>query len=969
MPRLKKKEVATPPVPEANLTLTAGRSRRTIKPNRKYLNDSIVLAPASKNSSRSSSPDSDLSEDDYRHNAGAAAADDDDDEEVIPPKSAAGRRSLVASAKKPKTSISPGSGKPRGRPPKSGKAAVKTEPVKNFRKEVLKKMDLTTLSVGKARVVLTPLKPDPKRKLNLDVSLEKGKPTPKAKELEKPREISKQKATGKPREPEKVPVPVAKERAKSEVRVIRKKQSEPPPAKKEDPADALKKVINPVAVKKQLVEKSILDKRAKKVEEPKGDDDDDDDEDDCQIVGISRETNPVLGRKTARKSPLVAKQISPLPRRLPGKGTPSAVIGLKRKATAEPEEQSAAKVAKQSRPSRGAKLSITVDSDDSDDAEDLDDDEDVEPVRRTTRSSLPQDKGSAASTPQNSSAVGKAAKESPASAGVRARKDSDSMKASMTKSISMPALDKAKAGLPVRPVQTPASKALGGLPKPMAASTPKPTSVTAVSMKSKSEVNLVDPIHSPEKGSLSAERSKAKSATIRIVDIGDIIKKRAASTPDVRKSSSLGKKDAYESSSESSDDDRSTDKPKTNNELVASILERKRAVNVDHLRANRPAKRGRQANKSQTPDKPVPKSAIPVEDEDEIDFEDMLQTNIVTANKVQKVMNPAGVRKGRPPLDENTNKRPASGSVQNNNNVYKSNNNGRFGSTSSLNRSGSASPHKNPPRILNSTMKMGDSRPFAKLVSHSGNKHYSIDLTDPDNNVKLVASPDSPPLPVSPVKRPPVKAITRPATAASGAAAGGLRNASNALNKPVGGAVQRSVSALTAGTAGSSPKMKKITCYETWYVINIPNSENKPDKPSFAMSMIGLGNEADKIQLPSAEWSHKIILTKRKTAPSEGDEVFNGDVEDRAISEDEKRNYEPCNIMFRRRTATPGKFNLQYDRAVIFKNDTFFINVDGKNCQLVGAPSKLDDASDIETLLSVVDFVNLKNTCVELSVA
>lgn len=135
------------------------------------------------------------------------------------------------------------------------------------------------------------------------------------------------------------------------------------------------------------------------------------------------------------------------------------------------------------------------------------------------------------------------------------------------------------------------------------------------------------------------------------------------------------------------------------------------------------------------------------------------------------------------------------------------------------------------------------------------------------------------------------------------------------------------------------------------------------------MSMIGLGNEADKIQLPSGEWSHKIILTKRKTAPADGDEVFNGDVEDRAISEEEKRNYEPCNIMFRRRTAVPGKFNLQYDRAVIFKNDTFFINVDGKNCQLVGAPTKLDDAADIETLLAVVDYVNLKNTCVELSAA
>lgn len=957
MPRLKKKEVATPPapsVPEVALTLTAGRSRRTIKPNRKYLNDSIVSMPPSKTSSRSSSPDSDLSEDDYRKNARDEDEEDDDDEEVVPPKSAAGRKSLAGTGgAAKKSSVSPGM-RARGRPPKSGKVAVKTEPVKNLRKEVMKKMDLTTLNVGKARVLLTPLKQDPKRKLNLDATIEKEKPALRAREPEKDkaREISKQKVAVKPREPEKVaPAVVPRERAKSEVRVVRKK-SEPPPqvqASKKEDLDALKKVINPVAVKKQLVEKSILDKRAKKVDEDEEREDDDDD-DDVQIVGISRESNPVLGRKTARKSPLVAKQISPLPRKVPGKATPPVMTttGLKRKA--EPE----AKL--QGRPFKSAKLSITLDSDVESSDEDVEEVDEEEPKRRTTRSSLPSDKGSASSTPHNSyTAKVTSAKESIATA--RGRKESDSVKSSLTKSISMPALDKTKHGLPGKSIQTPATKALS---KPMAASTPKP-SAAALPSKSKSELNLVDPILSTGKAPTSAERAKAKSATIRIVDIGDIMKKRAASTPDIRK-------DEYDSSSsnysDSDSDDGEQSKPKTNTELVASILERKQAVKVDQLRTNRPSKRGKNAgsaNKGSSKSRqPTP---APPEEEDEIDFEDMLQTNIVTANKVQKVMQPAAAIRQRR-SDENINKRPG-----NNNNMYKSNNNGRFSSSSSLNRSGSVSPHKNPPRILNSTMKMGDNRPFAKLVSNSGNKHYSIDLTDPDNNVKLVASPDSPPptQQTTQGKRgPPVKTITRPASAASST---GLRNAGNALNKPIGGAVQRSVSALTAGSVAGSPKMKKITCYETWYVINIPNSENKPEKPSFAMSMIGLGNEADKIQLPSAEWSHKIILTKRKSAPAEGDEVFNGDVEDRAISEEEKRNYEPCNIMFRRRTATPGKFNLQYDRAVIFKNDTFFINVDGKNCQLVGAPTKLDDTADIETLLSVVDFVNLKNTCVELSAA
>ncbi|XP_055586176.1 uncharacterized protein LOC129738882 [Uranotaenia lowii] len=209
--------------------------------------------------------------------------------------------------------------------------------------------------------------------------------------------------------------------------------------------------------------------------------------------------------------------------------------------------------------------------------------------------------------------------------------------------------------------------------------------------------------------------------------------------------------------------------------------------------------------------------------------------------------------------------------------------------------------------------------------------------------------------------------VPRPIVTAGAPGGAGVRTTpNNAMSSDVAGAVQRSVSSLST-VPGSSPNMKKITCYETWYVINIPNADGKPERPSFGMTMIGLGNEAAKLQLPPEEWSHKIILTKRKHPPDERDEVFNGDVEDRATNEDEKRNYEPCNIMFQRRTAIPGKFNLQYDWAVIFKNDTFFINVDGKNCQLLGAPNKLADCADIETLLSVVDYDNLNNSCVELS--
>ncbi|XP_058822958.1 nucleolar protein dao-5 [Topomyia yanbarensis] len=1021
MPRLKKKDELSPAA-EAVQTLTAGRSRRTIKPNRKYLNDSVVLATASKNSSRSSSPDSENSEDEYRQG-------DDDDEEILS-KSAAGRKPVVVPKKTASTVTSPsssaptGTGRPRGRPPKHGvtKSATKTEPIKNLRKEVLKKMDLTTLNMGKARVVLTPMnKLDIKRKLDLDQSLEKGKQPIRGKELQKEKpaikaidekekppvkaieekERPKLDVRGIRKKPVESPVqPIRKKPAESPVQPIRKKPVEIPvqqvrkkpvesPIQQQKAAVVQSKVINPVALKKRQVEKTILDNRGRRQEPINSSEDSDDD---VQIVGISRETAPFLGRKSMRKSPLITKQVSPLGSKtvvarppIPNKATPLSLASAtqKRKLNETDEEKRQVdkfvKVDPKGRPSKAAKLSITLDSDDDEDTED------DEPIRRSTRSSFPSDKSSAASTPQNTTAASAKANDSPASAGGKITKSIETPKTNLSRTVSMPALDKSKTVV-AKPAQVPIAKT-AALSKPVAQSTPKPTfGGTLAEKKSKSELNLVDPIRSVSKGQKEADKSKIKNATIRIVDIGDIMKKKSASTPNIHKVGVAGQKFQEDNSDDSedsvnSDEDDSSDMPKTNDQLVATILERKRPINLDHLRTNRPVKRGRppivgkQMQVNKTTPKPARQSYVNLTDDDEIDFEDMLQTNIVTANTVQKGATPKVItdrrRQSQPGgSDENSVRSSATGTVpsnknvnasNNNNNLYKTNNNGRFGSQSSLNRSGSASPQKNPPRILNSTMKLGDSRPFAKLVTNSGNKHYSIDLTDPDNNVKLIASHESPPQ--SPLKRSPTKTVPRPIVASTG-----LRNASNALNKPVGGAVQRSISSLTS-SAGSSPKMKKITCYETWYVINIPNNENKPEKPSFAMSMIGLGNVAAQVSLPSDEWSHKIILTKRKVIPLEGDEVFNGDVEDRAISEDEKRNYEPCNIMFRRKTATPGKFNLQYDRAVIFKNDTFFINVDGKNCQLVGAPSKLDGTEDIETLLSLVDYVNLKNTCVELSTA
>lgn len=157
-------------------------------------------------------------------------------------------------------------------------------------------------------------------------------------------------------------------------------------------------------------------------------------------------------------------------------------------------------------------------------------------------------------------------------------------------------------------------------------------------------------------------------------------------------------------------------------------------------------------------------------------------------------------------------------------------------------------------------------------------------------------------------------------------------------------------------------RVKKITCFETWYVINIPTIEVPTQKPLVNVSLTKIGNEAKQIMLPSNRWTYRITLSKLKNEPT--DELYTGEVQDDHIKESEKHLYEPTNIMFRRRKAH-ASLNMQYDRAIIFKNSTYFLNIDGKSVKLLGSPQTIKNFSEVETLLQIVDDISLVNSCVE----
>lgn len=282
--------------------------------------------------------------------------------------------------------------------------------------------------------------------------------------------------------------------------------------------------------------------------------------------------------------------------------------------------------------------------------------------------------------------------------------------------------------------------------------------------------------------------------------------------------------------------------------------------------------------------------------------------------------------------------------------------------------------------------------------------------------------------------------------------------------------------------------IKKITCFETWYVIKTAEDEKKREIPKITMNLMDLGNNIKKVALPSDDWDYKIVLeklpnsvilkrqaelakektkalsesklkkssvsmagkketteasdstkpeTESKSFSDEATEatsasssttdfkyddseastsnankwagkkltkqeesidsndssqpdsstpepcenstendseseqevksdVYVGEVQDIKIDLDERHNYKPALITFRRKKRNP-KTQIQFDRSIIFKNSSFIINVDGRNIKLIAAPLVLNHYEDIEILLQIINDISIKSPCIELA--
>lgn len=71
---------------------------------------------------------------------------------------------------------------------------------------------------------------------------------------------------------------------------------------------------------------------------------------------------------------------------------------------------------------------------------------------------------------------------------------------------------------------------------------------------------------------------------------------------------------------------------------------------------------------------------------------------------------------------------------------------------------------------------------------------------------------------------------------------------------------QRVISEPVSMNIPNSRRVRKITCFETWYVIKMVEEQPKIEKSILNLSLMQIGNEIKKIELPSGEWTYKILL-------------------------------------------------------------------------------------------------------------
>jgi hypothetical protein len=292
----------------------------------------------------------------------------------------------------------------------------------------------------------------------------------------------------------------------------------------------------------------------------------------------------------------------------------------------------------------------------------------------------------------------------------------------------------------------------------------------------------------------------------------------------------------------------------------------------------------------------------------------------------------------------------------------------------------SAIEPKPAPRLLNSmiTPKGAKFSPNVKLAGDGSNKKvFSIDMSDDSLIEKKAALAVA----SSPIKNPPsavkeniaVIPKTQPSVLLKNKLESELNRMKASANlikrqmltTPASRQSQAHHNATAGITNVTSSGARRITKFESWYVIDVKNNDQlMPFKHhTSTYPLVRIANKLKELELPSAKWDYKVTLQRKQNNNNDDDEdVYTGDVHDKAI-EAEKHNFEPNSILFKRSSRESNK--ILVDRSLMLKNKIYTVTMNGKQCHLVGAPDDIKSLEDLEILLKIVDNCNIAHSCIE----
>jgi hypothetical protein len=275
------------------------------------------------------------------------------------------------------------------------------------------------------------------------------------------------------------------------------------------------------------------------------------------------------------------------------------------------------------------------------------------------------------------------------------------------------------------------------------------------------------------------------------------------------------------------------------------------------------------------------------------------------------------------------------------------------------------------PRVLNSMVTPKGARlsPNVKLASSDGNdkKVFSIEMSDGSLIEKKQIT--------SPIKTTPSAVKENVAIAPKPQPSMLLKNKlESELNRMKASANLMKRQMITpqirqSPASHAQAGARRVTKFESWYVIDVKGHDyTAPIRHTHSHSLIRIGNMIKEILLPSTKWDYKVTLQKKQLKrqnnnDEDADEIYTGDV-DKAIEAD-RHNLEPTSILFKRSYRDSNKNII--DRSLMLKQNSYAITMNGKQCQLVGAPDDIKSLEDLEILLQIIDSSSANHSCVESS--